>query len=161
MNEESVLIGLLLTFIGFFILLLLIGIIFYILHAIGLYKIAKRADRGDLAILAWIPIANTFLMTLLVENDVHKELRGKVTLIYGISFVVSVFLSIFIQLAGFISLLIIYYAFYFLAKKLSPNPVLHIVIAIVTLGISMPIQIFMFRNREFINPEDQGSIIDA
>lgn len=161
MDEESVLIGLLLTFIGFFIFLLLIGIIFYILNAIGLYKIAKRAGRGDLAILAWIPIANTFLMTLLVENDVHKELRGKVTLIYGIAFVVSIFLSIFVQIAGFISLLVIYYAFYFLAKKLSTNPVLHIVIAIVTLGISMPIQIFMFRNREFIHPDDQGSIIDA
>lgn len=161
MTEENVLLGLIVTFIGFFFILLLVGIVFYILHAIGLFKIAKRAGRGDVAFLAWIPIVSTFLMTLLVEDNVHKELRGKVTLIYGIAFAVSVLLSAFIPFAGFASLIVMYYAFYFLAKRLSTNPVLHLVIAIVTFGMSIPIQIFMFRNREFIHADDTGSIIDA
>ncbi|RKJ17757.1 hypothetical protein D7X33_46360 [Butyricicoccus sp. 1XD8-22] len=44
----------------------------------------------------------------------------------------------------------IMYAFYFIAKRYSNNEVLHTVIAIVTLGMAIPIQLFRFRNRELI-----------
>src|SRR5699024_9247267 len=89
MSEEGVVIDIILTLLGFFLVMFAVGIVLYILQAIGLFKIAKREGREDLAWLAWIPIASTFLMTLLVEKEVHKEFRGKLTMIYGIIFAVS------------------------------------------------------------------------
>ena len=174
MSEEGIVIGLILTFLSFFLAIFAMGIVFYILQAIGLFKIAKREGREDLAWLAWIPIGSTFLMTVLVEKEVHQELRGKVTMIYGIifaaSFVASVF-SVFIPFigsiisifAGIVASIIVFYAFYFLAKMHSTNPLLHLVISIVTIGIAMPIQIFIFRNRKRVipgGPDDQGPVVD-
>ncbi len=161
MNEEDVVIGLFITFIGVFLVLGVIGIVLYVLNAIGLFKIAKREGREDLAWLAWIPIASTFLLTLIVERDVHKEFRGKMTLIYGIAFVASAVLANFVFFIGFIPMIVMYYAFFFLARKFSPNPVLHIVIAIITFGMAIPIQLFIFRNRESIAPAGPGDIVDT
>lgn len=149
--EEEIFLGFLLAFLGFFIVLLIVAIILFILQAIGLFKIAKREGRGDLAWLAWIPIVNQFLMTYLVEDDVHPGLRGKFTLLYGIALVVSFILSSFVFFVSLIPLVMIFYAFYFIAKKYSTNPVLHLVISIITVGLSMAISIFMFRNKERID----------
>lgn len=160
MSDEQVLGTFLAVILGFLAFFIVIGLILYIFNAIGLFKIAKREGRADLAWLAWIPIASTFLLTLLVENDVHKEFRGKVTMVYGIAFAASILLSTFIPFAGFIGSVIVFYAFYFLAKKFSTNPVLHLVISIITLGVAMPIQIFIFRNREAIHHDDnEGPVI--
>src|SRR5690625_313877 len=161
MSDEQMLGTFLAAILGFLAVFLVVGLILYILQAIGLFKIAKREGRADLAWLAWIPIASTFLMTLIVENNVHKEFRGKLTLIYGIAFAASIILSSFIPFVGFLPTIVVFYAFYFFAAKFSTNPILHIVIAIVTFGIAMPIQIFIFRNRESIVPEDQGPIVDG
>lgn len=160
-EEEGFILAFLGIFLAFFAVFAIVGLIFYILQAIGLFKIAKNEGRGDLAWLAWIPVASTFLLTLIVEKDVHKEFRGKMTLIYGIALVASMILANFFALIGFIPLVVMYYAFFFLAKKFSPNPVLHIVIAVITFGMAIPIQIFIFRNRESIAPADPGAIVDG
>lgn len=161
MSDDELLVTIFAGILGFLAVFLVVGLIFYILQAIGLFKIAKKEGREDLAWLAWIPIASTFLMTLIVENDVHKEFRGKLTMIYGIAFVASIILSNFIPFIGFISTIIIFYAFFFIAKKFSTNPVMHIIIAVVTFGMAMPIQIFIFRNRDAITPQDPGTIVDG
>src|SRR5699024_5310205 len=106
-----------------------------------------REGRDDLAWLAWIPIVNSFLLTLLVEQAVHKDLRGKLTLIYGISLAVGIIIGGFFTFIAIIPQVVIIYAFFFLAKRYSTNPVLHLVIAIVTLGVSMAFQIFFLRNK--------------
>lgn len=174
MSEEGVVIGLILTFLGFFLAMFAVGIVLYILQAIGLFKIAKREGREDLAWLAWIPIASTFLMTLLVEKEVHKEFRGKLTMIYGIIFAVSFLTSVssafipFIgtiisMFAGIAASVVVFYAFYFIAKMYSTSPVLHLVISIITFGFAMPIQIFIFRNRKRVipgGPDDQGPVVE-
>src|SRR5690625_1576819 len=152
MSEEDVIIGVILTFLGVFLAMFAVGIVLYILQGIGLFKIAKREGKEDLAWLAWIPIASTFLMTVLVEKEVHQELRGKVTMIYGIAFAASIVASAFIPFAGLVTSIVVFYAFYFIAKMYSTNPVLHLVISIVTFGIAMPIQIFIFRNRKRVIP---------
>lgn len=160
MTEEDVLIGFLMAFLGFSLVFLVVGLIFYVLFAVGLFKIAKREGRQDLAWLAWIPVASSFLLTLVVENEVHKDFRGKVTMIYGIAFAASILLSAFIPFVGLVASIVVFYAFYFLASMYSTNPVLHLVISIVTFGFAMPIQVFIFRNRERINTDNQGPIIE-
>ncbi|HLR70965.1 MAG TPA: hypothetical protein VK085_05995 [Pseudogracilibacillus sp.] len=152
--EEDVLLGLIFAFFAFFVVLFIVAVILFIFQAIGLFKIAKREGKADIAWLAWIPVVNTFLMTLLVENDVHKDIRGKFTLIYGIAFVLSIIAGSFIPFIGLVPMVLFFYAFYFIAKKYSDNPVLHLVIGIVTIGFAVPIQIFIFRNREMKSSDD-------
>lgn len=161
MNEEELFGTIILAFLGFFVIFAFVGLILYILQGIGLFKIAKREGRAELAWLAWIPVASMFLMTLIVENNVHKEFRGKLTLIYGITFAASVILASFIPFVGFLPAIVMFYAFYFFAEKFSTNPILHIVIAIITMGMAIPIQLFIFRNRESLVPEEKGPIIDG
>src|SRR5690606_41447866 len=91
-SEDSIILGLL-AVLGFLIFFfIIIGIIFYVLNAIGLFKIAKKMGKEDLAFMAWIPVANSFLVPILVEKDVHEEIRGKFTLIFAISFIASIIL---------------------------------------------------------------------
>src|SRR5690625_5072205 len=144
MNEEELFGTIILAFLGFFVIFAFVGLILYILQGIGLFKIAKREGRADLAWLAWIPVASMFLMTLIVENNVHKEFRGKLTLIYGITFAASVILASFIPFVGFLPAIVMFYAFYFFAEKFSTNPIFHIVIEIISIVIAISIQLFIF-----------------
>src|SRR5699024_4610290 len=121
MSENEILGTFIIAFLGFFIIMLVVGLILYILQAIGLFKIAKREGRAELAWLAWIPIASTFLMTLIVENNVHKEFRGKMTLIYGIAFAASIILSSFIPFVGFFPIIVLFFEFYFFVYNFSNN----------------------------------------
>lgn len=148
--EQEIILGLLAAFLGVFIFLFIIGIILFVLQAIGLFKIAKREGKEDIAWLAWIPIVSQFLMTWLVEKDVHPGIRGKFTILYGVAVVVSFLLSSAVFFVTLIPTAMIFYAFYFIAKRYSTNPVLHVVIGIITVGTSIPISLFMFRNREMI-----------
>lgn len=147
-SEESIILGFFAALAGFFILFFIVGIILYVLNAIGLYSITKKSEKSDLAFLAWIPIANMFLVTLLVEDDVHEEIRGKFTLIFAIAFVVSFVLSWFFGPFGFLYLVAYLYGFHFIAKKYSENAVVHTIIGAVTFGASTAVSFFRFRNRE-------------
>lgn len=151
--EDLFFVGVFLAFAGFFGFLILIGIVLYILQAIGLFKIAKREGKGNIAWLAWIPAVGQFLLTYLVEKYVHPGLRGKFTLLFGIAFLVSIMFAYFLPYAPFIPMAIYFYAFYFIAKRYTDNPVLHVAIAVVSFGSSIPVQIFLFRNREMVEPE--------
>ncbi|HLR80388.1 MAG TPA: hypothetical protein VK119_07370 [Bacillota bacterium] len=148
MSEEGVLLGLFAGLAIIFLFMVIVAIILYVFMALGLFKIAKREGMQDKAWMAWVPVVNFFLLTLLVENDVHEQIRGKLTLIYGISLAASVLLSWLFSPISFLPLIVALYAFYFLARKYSTNEVVHIVIAAITFSATMPIQLFMFRNRE-------------
>lgn len=52
---------------GLFIFLLLVSIAFYILYSLGLYKLAKNRNFEN-PWLAWIPIANLYVLAKLVES---------------------------------------------------------------------------------------------
>ncbi|TFJ94170.1 hypothetical protein [Lentibacillus salicampi] len=151
MEEESILIGLLIGLGVFLLIFGVIAVIFYVLQAIGLFKIAKQEGYEDKAWMAWVPIVNYFLLTLLVENDVHASMRGKFTLIYGITIAATILLNWFIPPIGILPLIVIVYGFYFLAERYSTNAVAHVVIAAITLSATIPIQVFLFRNREPVN----------
>lgn len=178
MTEEE---AFLLVFVGlfaifFWIALIMVGIALYILQAIGLFKMIKNEGRPDLAWLAWIPIASNFLIMLIVENEVHKQLRGKMLIIYGISLVGSIvfvnffnvfgFIPLFIFgyivmfFIGFVPMIVFYYAFFFLVKEFSPNSILHTVIAVITFGAAIPIYIFIFRNRKPFIPATPDAVED-
>lgn len=148
MSEEGIILGFFAAFFGILLFGFIVAVILYILYGIGMYKIAGKEGRGDLAWLAWIPIGNFFILPLVVENYVHKDLRGKFTLIFGIAFVVSFVFSWVFAPFGFIYLILFIYAFYVLALRYSDNAIVHLIISIITLGASVPISVFRLRNRD-------------
>src|SRR5699024_2286461 len=137
--------------IGFFMLLLSsmsifgIFILTYLFMGLGLSKIAKNEGKGK-RFLAWIPIINIVLLGMLVEDDVYEKIRGKFTIIIG----VSMFLALFIG-KGFITYLALALsisALFFITNRYSKHVTAHTVIAVITFGLSMPFQLFSFRKRK-------------
>lgn len=124
-----------------------LGLICYVVQAMALYKIAENQGY-DKPWLAWVPVINSFMLPILVEDDVHEPLQGKFTWIYGISIVVSLIGAFFIPFITFIPTLLMYYAFFAIANRFSERPVVHLLVAIITLGLAIPFQLFRFRNRE-------------
>jgi len=126
---------------------LLFSLISYVFYSIGMYGVAKTEGYNK-AWLAWVPIANSFIIPILMEKHVHPQLRGKYTWIYAGSLVVGLVLSLFISIAGYLSTIVLGYGFYLLAKRYSERPVLHLVVGVVTLTMSVPFQLFRFRKRQ-------------
>jgi len=165
MTEQNIEIVLVLSFLVVIAVLFIIGIIVYIFNAIGLFKLAKREGKSDIAWLGWVPIGNTILMMQMLEGAVHKSFRGKLTLIYGISLGAGLVVTGIFQFFGILAILLLppllllqlatafiyFYAFYFLANRYSTNPILHLVIGIITFGLSIGISIFMLRNKEVVD----------
>src|SRR5699024_12743222 len=114
-NCEGTLIAVLFGFMAFFAVIALIGFILYFFKAIGLFKLSKKEGKEELAWLAWVPVANSFLMMWLLEKSVHDGLRNKLILVYGISMastdVLSSFCACFIS---FVLSILFFYVFYFL-----------------------------------------------
>lgn len=131
--------------------IIIIMLIIHIFLAIGLFKIAKRTPEESLAWLAWIPIANTFLIPRIVEQEAHENVKGKLTLIYGISIAGAVLLKGFIPFISLLPIAILMYAFFLFMRLFSPNAIVHTVLSIVTGFIWMAFVVFVFRNKPFID----------
>lgn len=127
--------------------LIVVFIGLYVISAIGLSGIAEK-EGHDKAWLAWIPIANTFLMMMLVEDDVHESMRGKYTLIFAIVFIASFVLSGFFPPIAIVPSVMMYYALYLIANKRSENAVMYLIISVVTFNFATPFMLFRLRNRE-------------
>lgn len=147
------------AFIGSF---LLVSLVLYIFYAIGVQKIAKRQGVKS-PWLAWIPIISSFLFVHLSENTVHKPLRGSMLLLYGLSIVAGFFGGFFgSPVIGVAGIILTLYAFYFLARRYSNNFIVHFVAASLTLGGSMSISVFIFRNNEdLLSSENQAEENDV
>ena len=133
---------------GFFAFIFIILIGFYVLNAISLHRIAdnRGSDKGW---FAWVPILNSFLIPILVEDDVIDSLRGKFTMVYLLTVVLSIIPLLGIVFA-IVSAIMYFYSFYILVNQYSNNAIAYVVIVIVTGGIAMPFLLFRIRNRERI-----------
>lgn len=151
--EDLFFAGFFIGLMAFLLLIIAFGIVVFILQAIGLYKIAKKEGKNNIAWLAWIPVASGFLIPLVVEEDVQPGLRGKLTIVYAVSVVVAIMFAYFLPFTPLIPLGFMLYAFYYIAAKYSDKPAFHLAIGIATIGNSVPFQLFMLRNRERISGE--------
>lgn len=145
MNDELLSLGLGFGFIAF---VFAIMILFYVINAFALHKIAN--NRGsDKGWFAWVPILNSFLVPLLVEDDVVESLRGRFTIAYLIALVLSIipFLGIVFSIIAFI---MAFYAFYVLINQYTNNAVIYIIVTVITFGVAMPFLLLRIRNREVI-----------
>jgi hypothetical protein len=131
--------------------IILIGIGLYVLQAYGLYTMAKR--RGvENAWLAFIPVANLYIIGLLVGEVQVGSLNLDSKLFLPIGAVVSGVLSL-IPLIGFLVAIAFQVFYYMVLYKLykaynQENAVLYTVLSILFGGIAMPVIFFMIRNNE-------------
>jgi hypothetical protein len=132
-------------------IMLLLGLLVYILQAIGLQGMAKKRNLPN-AFYAWIPIANLFLLEELVgefelfNNRITKWAKYMVIgiiaiMVLSIIPIIGSLINFFGGMAIFIFVIIVHY---YLFKKYKPDlAVLYTVLAALGLGF-MPI--FLLRN---------------
>lgn len=135
----------------------LIGIGFYILFSIGLYKLAKNANI-EYPWLSWIPVGNFYILGKLVKNvKVSQYLIPSLELILPIGFIVQYLLrnvtviGFILQLAFYILTLIVLYKLYSMYRPQYATA--WIILSIFALPV--PIIIFIMRND---TPVNSGSV---
>lgn len=152
METILVIIGLLGTFFIFFVLL---GIVFYILKAVGLYGMGKKAGIQE-SWLAFIPILNGFvwgniIKEIKISNYVipHAGIVIPVSSLLFYSFVTMNFLGSLLSLCAIIIQAAGLYQLYSLYK---PNEAtLYTVLSIIFMPIAIPLIFFSLRDKSPIS----------
>ena len=165
--------GMLVGFVFFFVFItLIISILSYVLHAYGLYTIAKRRGHKD-PWMAWVPFASRYLYADLISRDLEI---GRFTLrnfpIFftfsqvGISILSYVaFFTAMIPIIGwiigglFFLALVVFsavaetYVSYRFYRKLFFDQVILFTILSAVVPLAEPIILFAIRNRSFVHPK--------
>lgn len=142
-DNESFLAGIIGTIIGFgaiaFIILFVLGLFWYILQAIGFYKMSK--NRGiEPAWVAWIPVCQNYLFGELIGNKVwgFGYANWILVIIPIVTGFINGFAGIVNQFLAFVFLIVViaFYAYmmtalYKLYQEYSDHPVLFLVLSIV------------------------------
>lgn len=140
---------------AYLVIVLIVGIVCYVFTALSLYQMAKNRNI-DNAWLAWIPIANAFIMGKIINE---KVAFGSWTIPYA-----HIFLPLFPFASGLLAMIpfigwlfpIAYTVYYFgalyrLYRMYKPeNAVLFLVLSII-FAITIPFFLFSMRN----NQEDE------
>lgn len=150
-NWAALLTGSVIGVVVLFILLVVfaVGIVFYIIRALGLYRIAQARGYEN-AWLAWIPIASDFLLGWVGDDIVEKSGRQSWNMRWWILGGMACALVSWIPVAGLILALgpmaaavIEYFALYEIYQHYTPeNKVLYLVLSIV-ISICSPIFLFL------------------
>lgn len=133
-----------------------IGILFYILQAVGLQAMAK--NRGmDNGWLGWIPIANTWLLGQLSGPNVlfgKWEFKNLFAFVFIGSFLTNIlvcFDSALMVLLALIAAIVLMYALFVMYRDFfayyTDNPVAITILSFLFTPL-LPIMIFVYRNRE-------------
>lgn len=127
------------------VIIVFVSLVSYIITAYSTMKIAINL-KYDKPWLAWIPLVNQFMPLILIKNHVKENILKLLFIGLAISLAIPFFGDEwqFISLIGFA---ISMYAYATMFKWYSKNYIAHIIIAIFTFSISIPISLFMFRNR--------------
>lgn len=148
----------------FTLFLLFIGLVLYLLEAYVVYSIASKKGLST-AWVSLIPVGSKVVICLMTEQQAPKFVRGKLFLVYLVTLLITTFTSfsdngfmIFVgSLCAILLVVIQYMTFYYLVSQYSNSAVAHLLIAILTLGLSMIISLYMIKNRERIDGTQEGN----
>lgn len=144
---------------GFFLIIMLIGLVYgiisYIVTALIYFKTSKTNGFTDAAFIAWIPLLNVYSLFLLTANrNGHSAIRAiakRNTLIYFGLFIVS-----FIPVIGFIGSLGaaglgLYYTYRLLYRWSGETgkAILYVILTLITGGIFFAVYGLMRMNKPF------------
>ena len=123
---------------------LLIGLISYIVTAYS-YMVMANNSGIENSWLAWIPLANIWIIGELVS----ERLNNKGGLIYLLVTIANIVISSFIPIIGILSgiafLVFTIYISYLVFKKFSNNPILHTILSFI-IPLYFVIVLFVIRN---------------
>lgn len=146
------------SFVIALIVMFAIGVIFMLLsvtvYAMAMFTIARN-EGYDKPWLAFIPVVNLLMIPILVEYDVHEQLRGHFVKVFVVACAVSLLLGGFLPFLVWVPTVLVYYGFYFIADRYSERPIIHMVLLVLTGGASLAFQLFRFRNRDSLYEEKQ------
>lgn len=144
----------------FLFIMFIVGIVMYVLLAMGLYNLAMNNGQNDKAILAWVPIANIYLLGVLSGD---ARIFDKIDLkedVVGILLAVLPFLTR-IPILGFLvwvaNIILAAYAFYNLYKKINVDMSIIMTILSVIFPVIVP-PIYLFLNKDAIFPDDDYKV---
>lgn len=148
----------------FMLFLLFVGLLLYLLEAYVVYSIASKKGLST-AWVSLIPGGSKVVICLMTEQQAPKFVRGKLFLVYLVTLLITTVTSfsdngfmIFVgSLCAILLAVIQYMTFYYLVSQYSNSAVAHLVIAILTLGLSMIISLYMIKNRERIDGTQEGN----
>ncbi|MDD4796396.1 MAG: hypothetical protein PHO66_01345 [Eubacteriales bacterium] len=128
----------------------LIGVAFYVVRAMGLYRIAQ-ARGNENAWLAWVPIANGFLLGWVGDDIVEKSGRKSWNMRWWILGGLACTLVTWIPAIGWLltlgtiaALVIEYFALFEIYQRYAPdNKVIYLVLSIFFSSICTPIFLFL------------------
>lgn len=125
---------------------LIVGIAFYVLMALGLYRMAE--NKGiDNPWLAWVPIGNLWVLGAIVETI---DLGDRKFDNAGIILVVGAFVGMIPLIGTLLALaylVVTYFVYFKLFKMYAPGKeVMYLVLSIIFSGIALPIIIFMIKD---------------
>ncbi|WP_243292813.1 hypothetical protein [Bacillus sp. FJAT-47783] len=133
-------------FLSFFLFFAVIGIICYVLFAIGLMNIAKRENIEN-PWLAWVPVAQAYTVGKIVS---HKLGENSGWIVLGLN-VLSILASSIPILGALVSIAVAIFMFvvlYWVFEKYSNKAVIMIVFTVLTVGVLGPIFMFAIRNNQ-------------
>ncbi|UNC90759.1 hypothetical protein [Candidatus Contubernalis alkaliaceticus] len=157
MNEEALLLSFLLGLGAFLFVFAVIGLICYVLLAMGLYTMANNKGLEN-PWFAWVPILQFYILGQIIEEMRFGNFEvPNVPVALVVAAVAPAILGT-IPLIGWLislaSMVILLYSLYLLFDKYSDNAVLKTVLSVV-LPFLGPIFVFMMRN------ESPNSTIDS
>lgn len=130
---------------------LCIGIVLYVLGALALYKLANNNGYSNISILAWIPIANLYLLGVLSGGANLFNAKWIDGNILGILLAVLPFIS-GIPVLGFIALIAFIildaYAMYGLYSRIDESSAL--VMTIISIILPIVAVIYLFSKRDAV-----------
>lgn len=138
----------------------ILGIIFYVFMALGLYNMAKNRNI-EYAWLAWIPVANLYILGLLSGNfnaidPIKVEIKPELYLPIGVVIVGSLnFIPILSSLLGIVLAILYFVTLYRVFRQYDEE---HSVIYLI-LSIIFHIEcifLFMMRDKEYVPLDDEN-----
>lgn len=153
--------GVLLALGGFLALFLLLGLVFYILFALGLYTMAKRRDLPN-PWLAWIPVAQLYTMGEVIGpvklENFTADKPGLYLLVAILGLTVLSGIPVLGPIFTLASAVVSIGALYLLFSRYTTGstPLLYTILGIITCGALAAIFVFVIRNNEYI-PADISS----
>ncbi|MBU8906485.1 hypothetical protein [Desertibacillus haloalkaliphilus] len=160
MSGEELLLLLLGSMVVFSIFFILIGIVAYILGAIGLMKLADQSGVNN-GWLAFIPVANLWVVGETIRDRVMEPFN-KHTGLWYLGATIALWLLEMIPYIGILFLLtqavIVIYVCYQLFAKFSEKAVLLTILSVISLGLLWGFFLFAIRNNPIRKQEPAATI---
>lgn len=125
------------------IVIFLLVFVAYALMSVGIYRIVKYRSKSGDELFAFIPLFGLYLIGFSVDHVEENRFKGMLGYIIGVSLIASLMFPIFLVVFVFALM----YGIYLLYKDCGKSGWGRVILHTVTLGLVLPIDLFMLGGR--------------